>query len=81
MPLPGSLETGTGSSNHLFIQLLVGTWALILPYITVWTRGWENPVPASQLSGKDTIIMVEMLPDSFGEILTKQGLKFLMIPL
>ena len=59
MPLPGSWETGTGSPNHSFIQL----WAGLVPYghlslpITVWTRGWENPVPVSQLSGKDTIIL------------------------
>ena len=51
MPLPGSWETGTGYPNHSFIQLWAGTralWALVLP-ITVWTRGWENPVPVFQL--------------------------------
>ena len=29
--------------------------ALVLS-ITVWTRGWENPVPSSQLPGKDTFL-------------------------
>ena len=26
------------------------------PTITVWTRGWENPVPVSQLPGKDIFL-------------------------
>ena len=51
---------GTGSPNHSFIQLWVG----LVPYghssspITVWTRGWENPVLGFQLPGKDTFNLI-----------------------
>ena len=35
-------------------------WALVLS-ITVWTRGWENPVPVFQLPGKDTFFKLDFL--------------------
>ena len=45
-------NTGNASSRKLENR----KWSYQPLVHTVWTRGWENPVPVSQLPGKDTFI-------------------------
>ena len=56
MPLLGSWKSRTGSSTHHTL------WGLFMS-ITVWTSGWETPVPVVQLPEKDIFLKPPHLAD------------------
>ena len=55
-PVPVSQLPGRGILKN-FINKVTGT----RPTITVWTRGWENPVLGCQFPGKDTFSVISLI--------------------